>query len=303
MMKKKDIQKSNTLIIGNSGTGKTEIIKRISEYIDVPMIVVDANRYTAAGYTGDEVESMIKALYIKSGKNKLLTEHGIIFIDEIDKKRKDGSQGSQKDLGGEEVQKALLKIIEGTNIKVEHNVEIDTSNIMFIAGGAFVGLDKIIQHRISNKSIGFFKKSATDSIINETTNEDLFKFGLIPEFVGRFPIITYTNDLTEEELLIIAKTPKNSVYNQYIKLFDMDDVKLEIHDDVIKQIVSVVSKDKIGVRGIQKGFDAILKEHQYNLEDYKELNIYKIEIYLNKDGSVSTKQHKRRGKKLEKKSQ
>lgn len=300
---RKDIQKSNILIIGNSGTGKTAMVQRVAECVDVPLLIVDANKYTAAGYTGDEVEQMVQALYQLSGKNKDKTEHGIIFIDEIDKKRKDSSHGAQKDLGGEEVQKALLKIIEGTKVKVDAQNYIDTSNILFIAGGAFVGLDKIIQQRVSNKSIGFLKPDVKSDIISSTSNEDLFKFGMIPEFVGRFPVVTHTLDLTEDELMIITKEPKNSVYNQYTKLFAIDGVELVVHDDVIRKIVTEVKKDKVGVRGLNQRFDKLLKEHQYELEDYSSLNINKIEFYLDAEGGIVIKQHKKRGKKLEKQQQ
>lgn len=296
-----NLQKSNILIIGNSGTGKTAIIQRVAECIDSPLLIVDANRYTASGYTGDEVEQMIQNLYILSGKNKEKTEHGIIFIDEIDKKRKEIGQSSQKDLGGEEVQKSLLKIIEGTRVKVDINTFVDTSNILFIAGGAFVGLDKIIQQRISNKSIGFIKSTHEQDLIDSTSNEDLLKFGMIPEFIGRFSVFAHTLDLTEEELLIITKEPKNSVYKQFTKLFAIDGIELVVNDDVIKKIVSEVKRDKVGVRGLSQRFEKLLKEQQYELEDLATtLNINKIEYYLDTNNKISIKQHKKRGKKLEK---
>lgn len=293
---RKDISKSNVMIIGPSGTGKTELVRRLAEYVDIPMIVVDANSFTSAGYTGDDVESMIVKLYNASGNNKDNTEHGIIFIDEIDKKKKEASQASQKDIGGEEVQKSLLKIIEGRDVKINNAVTIDTSNILFISAGAFVNLDKIVKTRMSDTSVGFLSPTVNANIADQVTNEDLFKFGMIPEFIGRFPITAYTNELTDSELFTIATTPKTSAYKQYKKLFQMDNVELVIEDAVIEDIIKQVKKDKVGVRGIQKHFDNLLKEHQYNLESYHEQNIQKITFYMD-DGVVKFKVAKRRGTK------
>ena len=293
---RKDISKSNVMIIGPSGTGKTELVRRLAEYVDIPMIVVDANSFTSAGYTGDDVESMIVKLYNASGNNKDNTEHGIIFIDEIDKKKKEASQASQKDIGGEEVQKSLLKIIEGRDVKINNAVTIDTSNILFISAGAFVNLDKIVKTRMSDTSVGFLSPTVNANITDQVTNEDLFKFGMIPEFIGRFPITAYTNELTDSELFTIATTPKTSAYKQYKKLFQMDNVELVIEDAVIEDIIKQVKKDKVGVRGIQKHFDNLLKEHQYNLESYHEQNIQKITFYMD-DGVVKFKVAKRRGTK------
>lgn len=294
------IQKQNVMIVGKSGTGKTEMVKLISKYIDTPMIVVDANNYTSAGYTGSDVESIIKDLYEASGKNKELTEKGIIFLDEIDKKSKGAIDGGQKDVGGEEVQKSLLKLVEGTDVKVG-NVSINTSNILFICGGAFVGLDKIVQGRVSNKSIGFLGDISVGENIKKVNNEDFFKFGMIPEFIGRFPIVTYTEELTEEQMVSIIKEPKTSIYKQYQKLFSVDSVELELKDEVLYEIVKRVNKDKVGVRGIPKHFDDILKDHQYYLESYKDNNIAKVIFYMDSDNQIKFKKTKKRGNNIAKK--
>lgn len=294
------IQKQNVMIVGKSGTGKTEMVKLISKYVDVPMIVVDSNNYTSAGYTGSDVENIIKDLYEKSGKNKDLTEKGIVFLDEIDKKSKGSLDGGQKDVGGEEVQKSLLKLVEGTDVKVG-SVNIDTSNILFICGGAFVGLEKIVQGRVSNKSIGFLSDMTVGENIKKVNNEDFFKFGMIPEFIGRFPIVTYTEELTEKQMVSIIKEPKTSIYKQYQKLFSVDSVELEVKDEVLFEIVKRVNKEKVGVRGIPKHFDDILKDHQFYLESYKDSNISKVIFYMSSDNQIKFKKTKKRGNNIAKK--
>lgn len=293
---RKFMSKTNVMIVGASGTGKTELVRRLAEFVEVPMVVVDANGFTSSGYTGDDVETMISKLYDVSNHSKELTEQGIIFIDEVDKKKKESVGSGQKDIGGEEVQKALLKMIEGHEVKLNNSVTIDTSNILFISAGAFVGLDKIVKARISDSSVGFLSPEIAMDINSNVTNDDLFKFGMIPEFIGRFPIITHTTELTEDELMIIATTPKTSAYRQYKKLFELDQVELELDESVIRHIINKVSADKVGVRGIQKHFDDLLKEHQYNLEEYNAQNIKKIAFYMS-DNEVKFKTSKRRGTK------
>lgn len=289
------LQKQNVMIVGKSGTGKTEMVKLLSNHIHLPMVVVDSNNYTSAGYTGGEIDSIIKDLYEKSGRNKELTEKGIVFLDEIDKKKKGALDGGQKDVGGEEVQKSLLKLVEGTEVKVG-GVTIDTTNILFISGGAFVGLDKIVNTRVSNNSIGFLNKAQTLSEnMKKVNNEDFFKFGMIPEFMGRFPIVTFTEELTHEQMVSIIKEPKNSIYKQYQKLFKLDNIELDIHDEVLYEIVTRVNKEQVGVRGIPKHFDDILKEHQFNLETYSTGNVTKISAYMGDDKTIKFRKHKKRG--------
>lgn len=291
---RKNITKANVLLIGASGTGKTELVKRLAEFVSVPMVVVDATTYTSAGYIGEDVDAMVAKLYEASGNDKEKTQRGIIFIDEIDKKRKDPAPNG-KDVAGSDVQKALLKLVEGRDVTV-NKVSINTSNILFISAGAFVGLDRIIEERVNSSSIGFGEQRSKKDLVHEVTNDDLFKFGMIPELVGRFPITTSTNPLSKEELKLVITQPKTSVYRQYITLFGIDGVELSISESIIDQIVDRVFSDKIGVRAIQKQFDELLKELQYALEDDVAEGVYKIALTTTQSGAVACKKFKRKQK-------
>lgn len=264
------IDKSNILLMGNSGTGKTHMIKCLASYIDVPLMIVDSSTYTTSGYVGNDVEEIIKDLYEKAGKNKDRTEKGIVFLDEIDKKKKSKDNGGRVEPGGEQAQQAFLKLVEGKEVTVAKNVTVDTSNILFIAGGAFVGLTDIMQRKMKSQSFGF--KSIESGMPMEvayknTTTEDLIEFGMIPEFIGRFPIITYTNDLTKSEIIDIIKSTDNSILKQYKTLFKInDDLELDITSPAIEVISDMVIRDKIGVRGIRKVVERVLHNVQKNAE-------------------------------------
>lgn len=267
------IDKSNILLMGNSGTGKTHLIKCLATFIDVPLMIVDSSTYTTSGYVGNDVEDIIKELYEKSGKSKEKTERGIVFLDEIDKKKKSKDTGGRVEPGGEQAQQAFLKLVEGKEVIVGKTV-IDTSNILFIAGGAFVGLTDIMERKKKMQSFGF-KKSDTPSTLEiaykNTTTEDLIDYGMIPEFIGRFPIITYTNDLTKAEIIDIIKSTDNSILKQYKKLFKInDELELDITLPAIEEISDMVIRDKIGVRGVRKVVERVLHTVQKNAEIIKQ---------------------------------
>lgn len=268
------IEKSNILLMGNSGTGKTHIIKSLASYIDVPLMIVDSSTYTTAGYVGNDVEEIIKELYERSGKNKEKTERGIVFLDEIDKKKKSKDTGGKVEPGGEQAQQAFLKLVEGKEVNVTKNVTIDTSNILFIAGGAFVGLLDIVKRRRKTESFGFVTPTVGDSIelaYQNSSTEDLIEFGLIPEFIGRFPIITYTCDLTKKEIIDIIRSTDNSILKQYKTLFRInDELELDITPQAIDEISEMVIRDKIGVRGVRKVVEKVLHNVQKHAEHIKQ---------------------------------
>lgn len=284
---RKNMDKTNILLVGDTGTGKTAIINRLAEAVSLPYVVVDANSLTASGYMGTDVTSVIRDLYERCNKNKALTEKAIVVIDEIDKKRKKVVE-QQKDLGGEEVQKELLKIIEGTEVKVGTKEYIDTSNILFVFSGAFVGLSDIIEERKGKKgrAIGFGHFNDAKQIDESIVSDDIINFGLIPELVGRIPVIVQTNALTESDLIRIITETDNNIYSQYQKLFQIDGIELKIHDKVLQKIASDCFKDKIGVRGLRKQFEKILHDPQRNIEKYHEKGVVGITLNRVKDSDT-----------------
>jgi len=281
-----DVEKSNILLMGQSGTGKTKIIQQIAKFINVPMVVVDCTSMSASGYTGDDVDTAIKDLYAKANGNKALAERGIIFLDEIDKKKK-ASDSRSADVGGEDVQKAMLRILEGKSIKVKKGVEIDTTNILFIAGGAFVGLDRIVGSRMQTSAIGFGRKKGDDTDMGEVyanvTTDDLVDFGMIPELIGRLPIHTYTRSLDKQDIKRVMTETKNSVVKQFETLFAVDGIKLTFNNDAIDLVADKVIKDKIGVRGLRKVLEKELRHIQYDIEEYSARNIRTVVVGTDKD--------------------
>ena len=269
--------------MGESGTGKTAIIQHIARFINVPMVVVDTTSMSASGYTGDDVENCIKELYVRADKNKALAEKGIVFLDEIDKKRKSKGGGSTADVSGEDVQKSFLRLLEGKEVKVAKNVSIDTKNILFIAGGAFVGLEKIVQQRMETNAIGFGRtKNSKDidmaDIYKNVTTDDLVEFGMIPELVGRLPIHTYTNTLTQNDIKRVMTETKNSVVKQFETLFAVDGVQLQFKPEAVDFVADKVVKDKIGVRGLRKVLEKELRNIQYDIEEYHARNIKTVVV-------------------------
>ena len=280
-----EIEKSNVIMVGPTGTGKTLIAKTISKMLDVPLAIVDATVLTEAGYVGEDVENILTRLLQASDYNIEKAEKGIIFIDEIDKiSRKNDNPSITRDVSGEGVQQALLKLMEGTIVNVppkggrkhpdQNFIKLNTSNILFIAGGAFDGIEKIISKRLNMNAVGFKNsklKSVVQSnqIVKNIIPNDLKDFGLIPEILGRLPILTYMLDLDSKDLRQILTQPKNALVKQYIKLFEIDGIKLTFEDDALDYIVEKALEFKLGARGLRSICESILIDDMFNLPGTK----------------------------------
>jgi ATP-dependent Clp protease ATP-binding subunit ClpX len=284
-----EVAKSNILMVGPTGTGKTLLAKTVAEYLNVPFVIADATTLTEAGYVGDDVDSLITLLYQNADCDLERTQRGIIFLDEIDKiARKSESSTVSRDVSGEGVQQALLKLVEGTKVKInptggrksEATVEIDTTNILFIAGGAFVGLEKIVKNRIQGTAMGFGAKLASDAIVDyETVSpDDLVKYGMIPEFVGRFSSSVSLHGLNKEQLISILTEVKHNFVEQYQWLFYQDGIELSFDHESLDIVADRTLKTKTGARGLHAELERILLPHMYDLPRYRKQSIGTVSI-------------------------
>lgn len=293
-----ELEKSNIIMIGETGTGKTLLAKTIAKELNVPFCIVDATILTEAGYVGEDVESILSRLLMVADYDVEKAEKGIVFIDEIDKiARKSDNPSITRDVSGEGVQQGLLKLLEGSIVNVppqggrkhpdQKYIQVNTQNILFIAGGAFDGIKEIIERRMNKQAIGFSsekinKVGEDDYILTNLNAIDLRSFGLIPELLGRFPIITYLEKLTKETMIRIMTEPKNSITNQFVELFKMDGTKLIFTESSIDKIVEETMEKGLGARGLRGTTEKVLEDYMFSIGEDEEITLTEDNILINK---------------------
>ena len=289
-----EIQKSNIVMVGQTGTGKTLMARTIAQMLNVPLAIVDATVFTEAGYVGEDVESILTRLLQAADYDVDRAERGIVFIDEIDKIARKGDNPSiTRDVSGEGVQHALLKLLEGSIVNVppkggrkhpdQKYIEVNTEHILFIAGGAFDGIEQIIAKRMNRQAVGYntSKETRVDdkNLLQYVTHKDLRDYGLIPEIIGRLPVLTYMNPLDKETLRMILTEPKNAIIKQYIKLFGMDDISLSFEEDALNFIVEKALEYKLGARGLRSLCESILTDAMFSLPGTGEKSLVVTRAY------------------------